>query len=73
MQYMRVYVIECEDQKTGDKKVSQEGYYDLDDAQRYCESRPGVVRSNDPKFANGFRFVSESGDYYYTINEVIIR
>ncbi|MBR1374282.1 hypothetical protein IJ556_07535 [bacterium] len=71
MQYRRVYIIECENRKTGDKRVSQEGYYDLDDAQRYCESRPETDQSSDPKFAKGFRYVSL--DYYYTIHEVIIR
>ena len=64
---MRAYIIICEGLKTRFKTVSQEAYFDLDEAQEFCLNRSGNVVQVSP-----FIFVDEKKDIGYEIKEICI-
>ena len=59
----RVYVIEVI--TNGVHKISQEAYWDYDDAKKFIEKR-----SDNPNMVNPFLFKSENHEYY--IHDMLI-
>lgn len=69
---LRVYIIEViSNNDSFQRKISQEGYTTLAAAQKWCQSRPGVVGEKDNGYDNPWIFRSE--DYTYRIHDVIIK
>lgn len=69
---MRVYIIEViSNSDPLQIKISQEGYLTLEAAQKWCQSRPGIVKEKDNGYDNPWIF--RSGDYTYKIHDVIIK
>lgn len=64
---MRAYIVICESLKTRFKTVSQEAYFDLDEAEKFCLNRSGNVKKVAP-----FIFVDEKCDVGYEIKEICI-
>lgn len=65
---MKAYVIIYENIKTKFKTVSQEAYFNLEEAQKFCLTRSGNVQQ-----INDFLFVYEGEDYGYEIKEITIK
>ena len=63
MKTTRFYVIVVEHIKSQTAKVSQEAYFDYEEAKSFIESR-----SDKPEQVSPFKF--ESAEYRYTINDV---
>lgn len=63
---LRVFIVEyvCEGFSG---RISQEGYYSLEDAQRFIKTRAG-----SPEKISNFRYQCKNGDTYY-IHDVLIR
>ena len=69
---MRIYIVETiPNNDSSQRKISQEGYLTLEAAQKWCQSRPGVVGGKDNGYDNPWIFRSE--DYTYRIHDVIIK
>ena len=64
---MRAYIVIYESLKNGFKTVSQEAYFDLDEAQEFCLNRSGNVEQVSP-----FIFVDEKNNVGYEIKEICI-
>ena len=62
---MRAYVIVVENMKAGTRKVSQEAYKALQQAQAFCMTRSGNVQKHN-------EFLFYDGIYRYEIVEVKI-
>ena len=69
---MRIYIVETiPNNDSSQRKISQEGYLTLEAAQKWCQSRPGIVKEKDNGYDNPWIF--RSGDYTYKIHDVIIK
>ena len=64
---MKAYIIIFESLKTGFKTVSQEAYFDLAEAQKFCLNRSGNVQQ-----VSSFIFVDEKCAAGYEIKEICI-
>lgn len=63
---LRVYIVEVVSRGFSGR-ISQEGYFSLEDAQRFIEKR-----SEAPEKISNFQYRSNNGDTYY-IHDVLIR
>lgn len=65
---MRIYIIEVISNSNHQaSKISQDGFYTLEDAQDWCRKRPGIKE----ELQNGWRFIAE--DYEYRIHDILMR
>ena len=63
---LRVYIVEVVS-RSFSGRISQEGYFTLEDAQRFIEKR-----AETPEKISNFRYQGRNGDAYY-IHDILIR
>lgn len=64
---MRVYIVEViSNSNPSASKISQDGFFKFEDAQKWCRKRLGIKK----ELQNGWKFIAD--DYEYRIHDILV-